>query len=160
MSYTPVNIVPYQLNTPTNNCTHNIASVVPGDIQSSSADLVTKNYIEDDHKGYDFLELYFYVVAPGSDTTPLVTLYKEFDNGEFANQAKAVVTTNEKTIWTKGLTLPTTPITVASGQTLVPTFVEVVYVGSGRIGIALSQCTTGTRIVIAARRVPGNYVPR
>lgn len=145
---------PKELNSKTCRVTHNITSVVSGDIQATSADIDEQNIIYDSNPGYNFLELYYYVVASGGDTTPLVTLYKKLDNGQFAQ----IFTPNAYTLWTKGKTLPTTPIVISSGQTLVPSFVEVVYVGSGDIAVTLSQCTDATRIVIAAKRVPGNYI--
>lgn len=146
---------PKELNSKTCRVTHNITSVVSGDIQTASSDIDEQNIIYDSNPGYNFLELYYYVVAPGgASTTPLVTLYKKLDNGQFAQ----IFTANAYSLWTKGKTLPTTPIVVAAGQTLVPSFIEVVYVGSGDIAVTLSQCTDATRIVIAAKRVPGNYI--
>lgn len=152
-------ITPRQLNIPDNKCTHNIASCSSADIQSDSGDLIARNIIEDDKPGYNFLEIYYYVEAPAAaTTTPLITLYKEYDNGEFATDNLSDASSWQYQIWCKGNTLPTTPRTyLAASVTTDPEFIEVVYVGSGRIGIALSQCADTTRIKIGVKRVPGQF---
>lgn len=134
-----------------NKLTHNIASVVQvTNIQTTSAQLVDQNIIEYS-AGYNFLEIYWEIVAPLVDVTAVLRLYKEFDNGDF----QAI--SSGRYAFCKGKTLPTTAITVSASAT-VQQFVETVYVGSGRVALALEVCPDDTAIKIGIKRVPGDIL--